>query len=111
MLHVLDHGLRKLAGAEQGRAVHLTVEIVGDSFLGNCPVQRPDHQVGGLAPSEVAEQHLAGEDDGAGIDLVLAGLVASGTTEVLRVYHLDRGYERIERKLRAVGAQIRRAKA
>jgi UDP-N-acetylglucosamine 1-carboxyvinyltransferase len=47
----------------------------------------------------------------ASASLILAGLVASGTTEVLRVYHLDRGYERIERKLRAVGAQIRRAKA
>jgi UDP-N-acetylglucosamine 1-carboxyvinyltransferase len=43
--------------------------------------------------------------------LVLAGLVAQGETEVLRVYHLDRGYERIEKKLRALGARIRRAKA
>ena len=42
--------------------------------------------------------------------LVLAGLVARGTTEVLRVYHLDRGYERIEKKLRALGANIRRAR-
>jgi UDP-N-acetylglucosamine 1-carboxyvinyltransferase len=42
--------------------------------------------------------------------LVLAGLVASGTTEVLRVYHLDRGYDHLERKLRALGADIRRVK-
>ncbi len=42
--------------------------------------------------------------------LVLAGLVAEGTTEVLRVYHLDRGYDHLERKLRAIGADIRRAK-
>jgi UDP-N-acetylglucosamine 1-carboxyvinyltransferase len=41
--------------------------------------------------------------------LVLAGLVASGRTEILRVYHLDRGYERIERKLKPLGASIRRA--
>jgi UDP-N-acetylglucosamine 1-carboxyvinyltransferase len=41
--------------------------------------------------------------------LVLAGLVAEGTTEVLRVYHLDRGYERLDRKLRTLGADIRRA--
>ena len=47
----------------------------------------------------------------ASASLVLAGLVASGTTEVLRVYHLDRGYERIERKLRGLGAKIRRVKA
>lgn len=42
--------------------------------------------------------------------LVLAGLVAEGTTEVLRVYHLDRGYERLERKLRGLGADIRRTR-
>jgi UDP-N-acetylglucosamine 1-carboxyvinyltransferase len=43
--------------------------------------------------------------------LVLAGLVASGTTEVSRVYHLDRGYEHIEQKLSALGAEIQRVKA
>ncbi len=43
--------------------------------------------------------------------LVLAGLAAQGTTEVLRVYHLDRGYERIEEKLAPLGARIRRARA
>jgi UDP-N-acetylglucosamine 1-carboxyvinyltransferase len=43
--------------------------------------------------------------------LVLAGLAAKGTTEVLRVYHLDRGYERIEQKLAPMGARVRRVKA
>jgi UDP-N-acetylglucosamine 1-carboxyvinyltransferase len=43
--------------------------------------------------------------------LVLAGLAAQGTTQVLRVYHLDRGYERIEAKLAPLGARIRREKA
>jgi UDP-N-acetylglucosamine 1-carboxyvinyltransferase len=42
---------------------------------------------------------------------VLAGLAAKGTTEVRRVYHLDRGYERIEAKLAALGARIRREAA
>lgn len=42
--------------------------------------------------------------------LILAGLVAEGTTRVRRVYHLDRGYERIELKLRKLGAGIRRVK-
>ncbi|MFO7595221.1 MAG: UDP-N-acetylglucosamine 1-carboxyvinyltransferase, partial [Desulfocurvibacter africanus] len=46
----------------------------------------------------------------ASASLVLAGLAAQGTTEVQRIYHLDRGYERIEEKLRAVGADIERAK-
>ncbi|MDX1699955.1 MAG: UDP-N-acetylglucosamine 1-carboxyvinyltransferase [Melioribacteraceae bacterium] len=46
----------------------------------------------------------------ASASLVLAGLVASGTTEVLRIYHLDRGYERIEEKLNSLGADIKRVK-
>ena len=45
----------------------------------------------------------------ASASLVLAGLVAEGTTDVLRVYHLDRGYDAIEKKLAGVGAKIRRA--
>ena len=44
----------------------------------------------------------------ASASLVLAGLAAEGTTEVLRVYHLDRGYQRIEEKLRSLGADIER---
>ncbi len=42
--------------------------------------------------------------------LVLAGLIASGTTRIHRIYHIDRGYEKIEAKLNAVGANIRRVK-
>jgi UDP-N-acetylglucosamine 1-carboxyvinyltransferase len=44
----------------------------------------------------------------ASASLVLAGLVAEGTTRVRRVYHLDRGYERIEKKLAPLGARIKR---
>jgi UDP-N-acetylglucosamine 1-carboxyvinyltransferase len=44
----------------------------------------------------------------ASASLVLAALVAEGETIIDRVYHVDRGYERIEEKLRGVGAQIRR---
>jgi len=44
----------------------------------------------------------------ASMSLVLAGLAAEGETEVHRVYHLDRGYERLEEKLQAVGADIER---
>ncbi len=46
----------------------------------------------------------------ASASLVLSALVASGKTEVLRVYHLDRGYQGIEMKLNAVGANIKRVK-
>jgi len=45
----------------------------------------------------------------ASASLVLAGLAAEGTTEVLRVYHLDRGYQKIEEKLKSLGANIERA--
>ncbi|MFH1073863.1 MAG: UDP-N-acetylglucosamine 1-carboxyvinyltransferase [Candidatus Firestonebacteria bacterium] len=46
----------------------------------------------------------------AGASLVLAGLRAKGTTEISRIYHLDRGYEKIEKKLEALGARIKRIK-
>jgi UDP-N-acetylglucosamine 1-carboxyvinyltransferase len=44
----------------------------------------------------------------ASASLILAGLVADGDTTIDRIYHLDRGYERIEAKLSALGAKIRR---
>jgi len=47
----------------------------------------------------------------ASASLILAGLRAEGRSEVQRVYHLDRGYERLDRKLRSLGADIRRIKA
>ncbi len=46
----------------------------------------------------------------ASASLVIAGLVADDETEVRRVYHIDRGYERIEEKLRGLGATIERVK-
>jgi UDP-N-acetylglucosamine 1-carboxyvinyltransferase len=46
----------------------------------------------------------------ASASLVLAGLVAEGETDVARVYHIDRGYETIEKKLSDVGADIKRVK-
>ena len=44
----------------------------------------------------------------ASASLVVAGLAAEGETIIDRVYHIDRGYERIEEKLRSVGADIER---
>ncbi len=46
----------------------------------------------------------------ASASLVLAGLAAEGKTEVLRIYHLDRGYQKIEEKLSSLGAKIERVK-
>ena len=44
----------------------------------------------------------------ASASLILAGLVAQDRTDISRIYHIDRGYERIEEKLRGLGADIRR---
>jgi UDP-N-acetylglucosamine 1-carboxyvinyltransferase len=46
----------------------------------------------------------------ASASLILAALVAKGTSKILRIYHLDRGYERLEQKLTALGADVVRAK-
>ena len=67
-----------------------TVTVNGVESLKGCPVMATDLR--------------------ASASLVLAGLVAKGHTTVNRVYHLDRGYERIEEKLSGVGAKIRRVK-
>jgi UDP-N-acetylglucosamine 1-carboxyvinyltransferase len=47
----------------------------------------------------------------ASVSLILAGLAAKGDTEIARVYHLDRGYEHIEKKLSSLGADIKRIKS
>src|SRR5215210_6140147 len=60
--------------------------------------------VEGLIGAEVMATDLR-----ASMSLVLAGLAAEGETQVHRVYHLDRGYERLEEKLQAVGADVERA--
>ncbi len=44
----------------------------------------------------------------ASVSLVMAAMKAEGITDVLRIYHLDRGYENLEQKLNDVGAKIRR---
>ena len=60
--------------------------------------------------SKLNGAELMATDLRASVCLVLAGLVASGKTIVNRIYHLDRGYEKIEAKLSKSGAQIRRLK-
>ena len=61
-------------------------------------------------PAPLSGTSVIASDLRASASLVLAGLVARGETVVDRVYHIDRGYERIEEKLSAVGARIHRAK-
>ncbi len=59
-------------------------------------------------PTRLTGARVQASDLRASASLVLAGLVAQGETIIERVYHIDRGYEKIEAKLRAVGAQIER---
>ena len=51
---------------------------------------------------------LMATDLRASVSLVLAALAAKGKSKINRIYHLDRGYEEIEKKLRKVGANIKR---
>ncbi len=62
-------------------------------------------------PSRLSGAPVMATDLRASVCLVLAGLAAEGTTRVSRVYHLDRGYERLEEKLRGLGAEIVREAA
>ncbi len=59
-------------------------------------------------PKRLVGAPVMASDLRASASLVLAGLAAEGRTEIRRVYHLDRGYERMEEKLAAVGASIER---
>ncbi|MER3427318.1 MAG: UDP-N-acetylglucosamine 1-carboxyvinyltransferase [Pyrinomonas sp.] len=59
-------------------------------------------------PTPLMGAHVQASDLRASASLVLAGLAAEGETLIDRVYHIDRGYEKIEDKLRAVGAAIER---
>ena len=61
-------------------------------------------------PTPLSGANLIASDLRASASLVLAGLVADGDTVIDRVYHLDRGYERLEERLSAVGASIERLK-
>jgi UDP-N-acetylglucosamine 1-carboxyvinyltransferase len=71
-------------------------------------VQGGEAHVRGVAALEGAQ--VMATDLRASVSLVIAGLAAQGETVVNRVYHLDRGFERLEEKLSACGAQIRRLK-
>ena len=66
------------------------------------------HSASVIGPTALTGAPLIASDLRASASLVLAGLVAKGETIVDRVYHIDRGYEKIEAKLRAVGADIER---
>lgn len=74
----------------------------------NITIHKASALVRGM-PKLIGAQVMA-TDLRASVSLILAGLAAQGPTTVRRIYHIDRGYERIEEKLRHCGAQIERLK-
>jgi UDP-N-acetylglucosamine 1-carboxyvinyltransferase len=99
-----------------GRSV-ITENIFENRFMHASELMRmgADIQIDGPRATVTGKTRLTGanviaSDLRASASLILAGLVADGFTVIDRVYHLDRGYEKIEEKLRSVGAQIERIK-
>jgi UDP-N-acetylglucosamine enolpyruvyl transferase len=71
-------------------------------------IRMEDHGAVIQGPSRLVGASVMSTDLRASVSLVMAAMVASGRSQVLRVYHLDRGYETLESKLNAVGANIQR---
>ncbi len=96
----------------------ITESVFENRFMHVCELQRlgADITIEGKSATVRGIKELVGApvmatDLRASACLVLAGLAAENTTEVSRIYHLDRGYERIEEKFRLLGAHIERVKA
>ncbi len=95
----------------------ITEKIYPDRFMHVAELNRMSAQIKREGPYAVVHgvRYLTGapvmaSDLRASAGLVLAGLVARGSTDVARIYHLDRGYERLDEKLMTLGARIRRLK-
>lgn len=93
----------------------ITEKVYPERFMHANELARLGAHIRREGPSAIIEgtQNLSGapvmaSDLRASAGLILAGLVARGHTDVRRVYHIDRGYERIEQKLQGIGADIER---
>jgi UDP-N-acetylglucosamine 1-carboxyvinyltransferase len=100
----------------QGRAV-IAETVFENRFMHASEMQRMSariqidgHHATVDGPTILTGAPVQASDLRASASLVLAGLVAQGETVIDRVYHIDRGYEKIETKLREVGAQIERVR-
>ncbi|MEI8349125.1 MAG: UDP-N-acetylglucosamine 1-carboxyvinyltransferase [Candidatus Omnitrophota bacterium] len=95
----------------------ITEKIYPDRFMHVAELNRMGARIQRSGPYAIIEgkdklfgAEVMASDLRASAALVIAGLAAEERTEVLRVYHIDRGYEHIEEKLRKVGARIKREK-
>jgi UDP-N-acetylglucosamine 1-carboxyvinyltransferase len=94
----------------------ITETVFENRFMHVSELQRMGADIRVEGPNAIIRglSHLTGApvmatDLRASASLVLAGLAAEGTTEVSRIYHLDRGYEKLDQKFTQLGAKIRRA--
>ncbi|MCX6144264.1 MAG: UDP-N-acetylglucosamine 1-carboxyvinyltransferase [Ignavibacteriales bacterium] len=104
-----------LMSLAQGMSI-ITETIYSDRFMHvpelirlGCNITVKDNIATVVGVNRLTGAKVMSTDLRASASLILAGLAAEGTTEVLRVYHLDRGYEQIEKKLASLGAEIERA--
>lgn len=95
----------------------VTEKIYPDRFMHVAELNRMGAHIQREGPHAIVEgvRNLSGapvmaSDLRASASLALAGLAASGKTSISRIYHLERGYERIEEKLESLGARVRREK-
>jgi UDP-N-acetylglucosamine 1-carboxyvinyltransferase len=95
----------------------VTETIFENRFMHALELQRlgADISIQGNTAVVKGVEHLQGAtvmatDLRASASLVIAGLVAEGETTIERIYHLDRGYEALEKKLSALGARVERTK-
>lgn len=95
----------------------ITEKIYPERFIHISELNRMGSQILLEGPNAIIKgvdslsgAHVMASDLRASAALVLAGLIARGKTEVHRIYHLDRGYECLEKKLAKVGARIKRVK-
>jgi UDP-N-acetylglucosamine 1-carboxyvinyltransferase len=95
----------------------ITEKIYPDRFMHVAELNRMGAQIKREGPYAIVHgvkflsaAPVMASDLRASAGLVLAGLVGRGKTEVTRIYHLDRGYEKLEMKLKSLGALIERVK-
>lgn len=110
----LQAQLMALVSVSDGTSI-LSEKIFPDRFMHAAELNRmgADIKVDGATAVIKGVKNLSGaavmaSDLRAGAGLVVAALAAHGQSEVLRIYHIDRGYERLEEKLKALGADIER---
>ncbi len=89
----------------ENRFVH-----TGDLIRMGADIKVEGHSTIVKGVKELSAAPVMASDLRGGAALVLAGLVAEGTTELSRIYHLDRGYVKLEEKLNSLGADIKRVK-